>query len=139
MLVVEDDRFVLCRRHSRAFEGDKWCLPCGYVEYDEDFLSAAVREVEEETGLVVEISGILSVASNFLAPHIHTVVTVLLARRLGGELRPGDDVDLARWFQAHEALPEMAFEADRHIIARYFATRIAGAPVDAAYARLPSD
>ena len=135
VLVVEEDRFLLCRRHSRAFEGAKWCLPCGYVEYDEDYLTAAIREVQEETGLAVEITGIISVASNFLAPDIHTVVTVLLARPLGGELRAGDDVDLVRWFQANDALPELAFEADRHIIGRYFATRLPGAPIDEAYAK----
>ena len=133
VLVVDDDRFVLCRRRSRAFAGEKWCLPCGYVEYDEGFLTAAVREVREESGLAVEITAVLSVASNFLAPNVHTVVTVLLARCLGGTLRAGDDIDLARWFRAGDSLPELAFEADRHIIERYFATRIAGAPVDPVY------
>jgi 8-oxo-dGTP diphosphatase len=135
VLVVDEDRFLLCRRRSSAFAGGKWCLPCGYVEYDEDYLTAAVREVQEETGLVVEITAILSVASNFLAPNVHTVVTVLLARAIAGQARPGDDIELVRWCSAAEELPDMAFEADRHIIARHFATRLAGAPVDAAYAK----
>ncbi len=134
VLVVEEDRVLLCRRHRSAFEGGKWCLPCGYVEYEEGYLTAALREVCEETGLTVEITGILSVVSNFLSPAIHTVVTVLLARPVGGELMAGDDIDLVRWSQVDEALPEMAFEADRHIIERYFATRLAGAPVDQTYA-----
>jgi ADP-ribose pyrophosphatase YjhB (NUDIX family) len=135
VLVIDEDRFLLCRRHSSAFAGGKWCLPCGYVEYDEDFLTAAIREVQEETGLAVEISAILSVASNFLAPNVHTVVTVLLARAIAGEARPGDDIELVRWCSAADELPDMAFEADRHIIARYFATRLTGAPVDAAHAK----
>jgi ADP-ribose pyrophosphatase YjhB (NUDIX family) len=130
VLIVDGDRFVLCRRGSSELEAGKWCLPCGYVEYDEDFLTAALREVEEETGLAVEITSIISVSSNFLTPHIHTVVTVLLARPVGGTLRPGDDIDFVRWVAAGEALPEMAFEADAHIIERYFATRLEGAPVD---------
>lgn len=138
VLVVDGDRVLLCRRRADAFEGDKWCLPCGYVEYDEDYLTAALREVQEETGLDVEINAILSVCSNFLAPKVHTVVTVLLARAraTAGEPQPGDDIAEVRWFSATEALPEMAFEADRHIIARFFATRISGAPVDGGYARL---
>ena len=129
VLIVDGDRFVLCRRQARAFQGEKWCLPCGYVEYEEDYLAAAIREVREETGLVVEITGILSVVSNFLSPDIHTMVAVLLA------LVAGDDIDLVRWASADEALPEMAFEADQHIIARYFATRLPGAPVDPAHAK----
>jgi 8-oxo-dGTP diphosphatase len=133
VLVVEEDRVLLCRRHRSAFEGGKWCLPCGYVEYEEDYLTAALREVCEETGVIVEITGILSVVSNFLSPAIHTVVTVLLARPLGGELMAGDDIEFVQWLKANEVLPEMAFEADRHIIERYFATRLGGAPVDEAY------
>lgn len=136
VLVIDGDRVLLCRRRENAFAGEKWCLPCGYVEYDEDFLTAALREVQEETGLDVEITGIISVASNFLADPVHTVVTILLARPLTGSLQAGDDIDLVRWFAEGEALPEMAFEADAHIIERYFATRIPGAPIDAAYARL---
>jgi ADP-ribose pyrophosphatase YjhB (NUDIX family) len=135
VLVIDEDRFLLCRRHGNAFAGGKWCLPCGYVEYDEDYLTAAVREVQEETGLVVQITAILSVASNFLAPSVHTVVTVVLARAVAGEAQAGDDIEVVRWFSAAEELPDMAFEADRHIIARYFATRLAGAPVDAAFAK----
>lgn len=130
VLVVEGERILLCRRAPTAFEGGRWCLPCGYVEYDEDFLTAAAREVEEETGLVVQIDAILSVSSNFLAPAIHTVVTVLLARPAGGELQAGDDVDLARWFAYGEELPDLAFESDGHIIERYFSTRVPGAPVE---------
>jgi ADP-ribose pyrophosphatase YjhB (NUDIX family) len=99
------------------------------VEYDEDFLMAAVREVEEETGLTVQIESILSVSSNFLAPHVHTVVTVLLGRPAGGALLAGDDADQVDWFSAKEPLPDLAFEADRHIIERYFATGLSGAPV----------
>lgn len=134
VLVAEGDRVLLGRRRPDAFEGGKWCLPCGYVEYDEDYLTAALREVAEETGLAVEITGIISVCSNFLAPNVHTVVTVLAARPAGGALSPGDDIEDVRWFATGEALPELAFESDRHIIERYFAARIAGAPVDPRFA-----
>lgn len=137
VLVVDGGRFLLCRRQANEFEGGKWCLPCGYVEYDEDFLTAALREVQEETGLDVEIRSILSVVSNFHAPDVHTVVTVLLARPVAGEARGGDDIELVRWFSAGEPLPELAFEADRHIIRRYFATQLAGAPIEPGRATLP--
>lgn len=131
VLIVDGRRVLLGLRGATELERGKWCLPCGYVEYEEDFLTAAAREVEEETGLAVEITAILSVSSNFLTPHRHTVVTVLLARPVGGDLRPGDDIDLVRWFSSDEALPQMAFEADAHIIQRYFASEFEGAPVQA--------
>ena len=134
ILVVDNDRFLLCRRAKGTFKGGPWCLPCGYVEYDEDYLTAAIREVKEETGLDVEIKAVLSVVSNFFSPKVHTLVVVLLAHVSGGEIRPGDDADAVAWYSVSDILPELAFEADRHIIGRYFATKLAGAPVDGDYA-----
>ncbi len=45
---------------------------------------------------------------------------VLLARVEGGAEQPGDDIARLGWF-APDSLPELAFEADAHIIERYFA------------------
>jgi 8-oxo-dGTP diphosphatase len=133
VLVVNGERFLLARRYASAFQGGKWCLPCGYVEFSEDYLTAAIREVKEETGLDVQITALLSAVSNFFTPEIHTVVIVLLARPLGTDLTPGDDLDMVQWFRASEPLPEMAFEADSHIIHRYFETKLPGAPIDPRY------
>ena len=135
VLIVDGERFLLCRRRPHSFEGGKWCLPCGYIEFYEDFLSAARREVKEETGLDVEIKALLSVVSNFFTPELHSMVAVLLAEVVSGEARAGDDVDQLCWVSLTEEPPELAFEADRHIIERYASTRLGGAPVDFQYAR----
>jgi ADP-ribose pyrophosphatase YjhB (NUDIX family) len=105
----------------------------GFIEFEEDFLSAATREVKEETGLNIEIRSIISVVSNFLSPGLHTLAIVLLARVVGGEARAGDDLDALQWCPLEGPLPEMAFEADQHIIERYSKTRFKGAPVDPDY------
>jgi 8-oxo-dGTP pyrophosphatase MutT (NUDIX family) len=34
----------------------KYCMPCGYLDYDETIVQAAQREVKEETGLLFPIS-----------------------------------------------------------------------------------
>jgi 8-oxo-dGTP diphosphatase len=130
VLIERNDAVLLGRRAAGSFREGKWCLPCGYMEFDEDFLTAAHREVKEETGLEIEISSILSVVTNFLASELHTLVVVLLARPIGGSLRSGDDIEAVEWFSLAGPLPEMAFEADRHIIERYHRTRLKGAPVD---------
>lgn len=36
----------------------KWCLPCGYVDFDETVEEAVIREVYEETGLKLELDEI---------------------------------------------------------------------------------
>ena len=114
--------------------GGQWCLPGGFIEYEEDFLSAAIREVKEETGLNVEIQSILSVVSNFLAANLHTLVVVLEATVTAGQANAGDDIIELGWYSPADDLPTMAFGADRHIIERYWQTKLKGVPVDPAFA-----
>jgi NADH pyrophosphatase NudC (nudix superfamily) len=137
VLVASGENVLLCRRSPGKFQGGKWCLPCGYIEFEEDYLTAAVREVKEETGLDIRIKSILSMVSNFFTPDLHTAVIVLLAQPVGGEIRCADDAenDAVQWFPLAGPLPEMAFEADSHIIERYFKTKLSGAPVDPDYSR----
>lgn len=130
VLIEEGGRVLLGRRAEGTFEADKWCLPGGFIEFDEDFLRAGIREVLEETGLRAEIRSILNVSSNFLSPDLHTLVIVLLAGATAGTAVPGDDLCELRWFPLDEPFPEMAFEADQHIIERYRQTELKGLSVD---------
>ena len=134
VLIVDGNRFVLGKRISKSLGHGQWCLPCGYVEFHEDYLSAAVREVKEETTLDIRVQSILSVVTNYLTPNIHSLVTVLLAEVTGGELQAADGMEEAAWFSYTGDFPEMAFEADTHIISRYFETDLPGAPVDSNFA-----
>lgn len=129
VLITENHSVLLGKRAVGSFAEGKWCLPCGYIEYNEDFLTAAAREVQEETGLEVKLDAIISVNSNFLSEKIHSLVVVLLAHAAGGKIQPGDDISELGWF-APESLPEMAFEADAHIIERYFGGGMTGLAVD---------
>lgn len=134
VLITEGNRVLLGKRGQGSFAGGLWCLPGGFIEYHEDFLTAAIREVKEETGLTVAISSILSVMSNFLAEQLHTLVVVLKAQILDGTPVPGDDLEELAWVPLEGPFPAMAFAADRHIIERYARTACAGAPVDPVYA-----
>ncbi len=86
VVVIAREGTALLGKRRGGFGAGKWGLPQGYIEFDEDFLTAAVREVKEETGLDVEIRSILNVVSNLLSPTLHTLAIVLLARVIGGEL-----------------------------------------------------
>lgn len=133
VLVLRNNCVLLGKRGRGSFNPGRWCLPGGFIEYEEDFLTAGIREMKEETGLDIRAMGILSVVSNFLAPELHTLVIVLLAEVVGGSPEAGDDIVELGWFPASKPLPDMAFEADRHIIERYFSTGLTGAPVDPRY------
>jgi ADP-ribose pyrophosphatase YjhB (NUDIX family) len=134
ILIPEGGKVLLGKRAQSSYAAQKWCLPGGFVEYGENFLDAAIREVREETGLIVEIRSVLSVCSNFLSPDMHTLVVVLHVGITGGKEIPGDDIDELGWFPLDGPFPDMAFEADRHIIERYHRTGLAGAPIDPDFA-----
>jgi len=134
VLITDGNHFVLGKRISKSLGHGQWCLPCGYVEFYEDYLSAAVREVKEETTLDIRVQSIISVVTNYLSPNIHSLVTVLLAKVTGGELQAADGIEEVAWFPYTGDFPEMAFEADTHIISRYFETNLPGAPVDSTFA-----
>jgi 8-oxo-dGTP diphosphatase len=135
-LIISDEMIVLGKRAQHVFGGGKWSLPGGFIEFEEDFLSAAHREIREETGLSIKIVSILSVVSNFFSPKLHTLVVVLLAKKFRGTLQPGDDMVELKWFPLSGPFPPMAFEADEHIITRYDRTKLAGAPIDPQFAFL---
>lgn len=130
VLITDEQRVLIGKRGASGYAPGLWCLPGGFVEFDEDFLTAAIRETREETGLEVEIRSILTVNSNFLSSRLHTLVAVLKACVIGGEPCPGDDLEELRWVPLGGPFPDMAFEADCHIIRRYHQTRPEGAPVE---------
>lgn len=53
---------VLIRRGNEPYKG-AWALPGGFVEIDEDLAVAAVRELEEETGIDLDPSTLTQVGA----------------------------------------------------------------------------
>jgi ADP-ribose pyrophosphatase YjhB (NUDIX family) len=62
--VVRDGSLLLVRRASRHGRGN-WQLPGGFIEPEETIEQAAVREVEEETGVTGEVVGVLGLRSRY--------------------------------------------------------------------------
>ncbi|WP_176741529.1 NUDIX hydrolase [Streptomyces sp. LUP30] len=104
---VRDDRVLLAR--SPAPGGThEWVLPGGGMEHGEDPLDTVVRELDEETGYRVEVTGLLGIDSSrrslrregLRGPVDHHGVRIVYeARIVGGELRNevNGSTDLAAW------------------------------------------
>ena len=76
-----------------------WGLPAGGLELHESAMDALRREVEEETGLRVEIVKLLGVYSDPARdPRGHSVSAVYVAKPIGGELRANTDAAEVRVF-----------------------------------------
>lgn len=109
-VLVEHEGKVLLVRRSTGLHQGLWSFPAGFVEFDEHPAEAALRECREETGLEVELTGILDV----MGPEpegVANIVIVYRARIVGGELRAGDDADQVAFF-APEELPSLAFATE---------------------------
>jgi len=114
-VVTRDGKILLVLRKNEPFRG-RWALPGGFVEYGETVEEAVAREVEEETGLATEITGIVGVYSDpGRDPRGHTVsIAYLLSPKDEKEPAGGDDASEAKFFDADE-LPPLAFDHDKII------------------------
>lgn len=119
VIVDDDDRVLLALWN----EGDErlWTMPGGGVELHETPEQAAVRELREETGYLVELTGLLGVDTYVLPPERRRIQTsrplkavriVYAARIVGGQLTDEQNgtTDEARWVPVTEvpALPQVS-------------------------------
>ncbi len=56
-IILNNEKVLLVKRGSKISSPNKWCNPCGYLDWNESATQCAMREVFEETGLdITEIS-----------------------------------------------------------------------------------
>jgi 8-oxo-dGTP diphosphatase len=121
LVVVDNRNRVLLVKRSVEPKKGFWCLPGGFMELGESPEKAALRELEEETGLSGRIEMLLGVSSNPSALY-HTVLMVgYLIRQYTGTLIAGDDADDAVYLH-YDELPEIAFESHARFIRMYYAS-----------------
>ena len=103
-------KVLLIQRGSEPFKG-AWAFPGGFMEIDETTEQCAIRELEEETGLVVtDIHQIGAYSKVNRDPRGRTITVAYLSIiDAPAEVRGQDDAAKAQWFPLSE-LPTLAFD-----------------------------
>lgn len=118
VLAEQDGKVVLVRRAVVPAIG-AWCLPSGFVEYDEAPDEAAVRECLEETGLTVQLTDLLDVSQYVNDSRGPGILILYRGRVVGGEPYPGDDASEVGFFGPDELPEDIAFATNRRALARW--------------------
>ena len=108
-VILNDEGKVLLQRSA---DDGKWYAPGGAIDPDEQPADAIVREIREETNLIVEPVRVLAVGTSpqFSYPnghHVQYVGIIFLCRVTGGKLTVADDESLELRYFDPAALPEL--------------------------------
>ena len=116
-VLIHEGRVLLIRRGKEPLRG-RWVVPGGTVELGETLEQALVREVEEETGLVVRPRAVVAVFDRIQRDAegvaYHYVIVDYLCDYVAGEARAGSDAEAVALVAPAELaaydLPEKALE-----------------------------
>ncbi|MBW1838554.1 MAG: NUDIX hydrolase [Deltaproteobacteria bacterium] len=114
LVLNSKDQLLLVKRSVEPAKGT-WCLPGGFIEVDESIEEAAVRELEEETGIKGEIEGLVDFFSQRSQDYRAILIFGYRVKILGGELKAGDDAQEAGFYDL-DKLPPIAFLSHKRLI-----------------------
>ena len=121
--VIQNDagEILLIRRGRPPREGE-WSIPGGKVQWGEPVRHALEREVDEETGLKIELAGLIDIVDSLIEDESgslahHHVLLDYAARALSGTSRAGDDVQEVKWVARENVDDYPMWDETRRVIA----------------------
>lgn len=97
---------------------DDWTLPKGKLIPGEYPLIAAVREIAEETGSLVQVQRRLAPVE-YLVGGARKRVQYWVMRHLSGDHEPSEEVNAIRWLPAEHADKLLSYPLDRQVLADF--------------------
>lgn len=112
-VIVRDGKALVTKR-AREPEKGRFDIPGGFLEHDEDPVSAVKREVAEELSMEIDLGFedlLQAVPHRYGANGDWVLAMGFIARSAAGEPTPADDVEEVRWV-AIEELDDIDFAWD---------------------------
>jgi 8-oxo-dGTP diphosphatase len=113
----EDGPAEIVLVHRPAY--DDWTFPKGKLEQGESEEEAALREVEEETGLRCQLGADLGSTSYHDARGRPKVVRYWEMTAVSGKLSPANEIDDARWVALGTAHELLTYARDGDVLTRF--------------------
>lgn len=108
------DEVLLVRRGREPLKG-KWSIPGGKMEFGETAKEAALRELQEETGITARITRLIDVVDSIMEDQ-HYVLIDFEAEWISGEPVAADDAEAAEFVPVKEALQRVSWDRTRKVI-----------------------
>lgn len=103
-VIEQDGKYLLVQEKEDHVDNckDKWGVPGGHVDVGEIILDGALREVLEETGCKVELSGVCQIGTE-ASPSSVFVVVVFLAKLIDSAPNfSSEEISATKWFTYDE-------------------------------------
>lgn len=110
-VVLNERREVLLVKRAREPHQGQWCLPMGFAEVGETIDEAALRELEEETGITACVLQLLDSDSYNSDFYGELLIVTFEMQKTGGREAPGDDAEDVRYVPIGQ-LPPLAFSSN---------------------------
>ena len=108
--IIENGRILLTKRQDVPV----WCIPGGHLDPAEFIFEAAIREAKEETGLDVELTGLVGLYSLPNKGEFGSFEIIFSARPSSGKLIRNTDETVDAAFYSVDELPDDLVGWQRH-------------------------
>lgn len=112
ILIFNTHKQILLGKRKNAHGASSWAPPGGHLEFGESFEECAIREVLEETGLIIEKPSFLAVTNDIFKVEAKHYVSIFMKAYLVDDQVPQNlephKTENWQWFHLEE-LPEHLF------------------------------
>ena len=102
--VILKDGNILLVQEKKGKSYLKWNLPAGHLNPNESIIQGAIREIKEETGCDVELTGIATIANRLLEDNIFIEI-IFTTKLLNESIKiNSDEIMDVKWWNIEEVL-----------------------------------